>query len=52
MRILTEQEETLVFNDICARLPYDIKVAELIGEKPEGAYKVISINKDKKNRCL
>lgn len=48
MRILTEQEETLVFNDICARLPYDIKVAELIGEKPEGAYKVISINKDRK----
>lgn len=48
MRILTEQEETILFNDICMRLPYGIKIAELFGDKPQGAYEVISMNKDRK----
>lgn len=48
MRILTEQEETLVFNDICARIPYGIKIAEIEDNKYSGAYEVITANRETK----
>ena len=46
MRILTEQEETILFNDICMRLTYGVKVAEMEDDAPNGAYEVLSANKE------
>ena len=48
MRILTEQEETLLFNDICARIPYGIKIAEISDNTTNGAYEVMAANKETK----
>ena len=50
MRILNEQEETLVLNDICARLIHGVKIAkvDIMTEEVQGAYEVISVNKDRK----
>lgn len=50
MRILSKQEETLLFNDICARLPHGVKIAEvdIMTDEAEGAYEVITVNKDRK----
>lgn len=46
MIILTEQEETLLFNDICMRLTYGVKVAEMEDDALNGAYEVLSANKE------
>lgn len=50
MRILNEQEETLVLNDICARLIHGVKIAkvDIMTEEVQGAYEAISVNKDRK----
>lgn len=50
MRILNEQEETLVLNDICARLIHGVKIAkvDIMTEEAQGAYEAISVNKDRK----
>ena len=50
MRILNEQEETLVLNDISARLIHGVKIAkvDIITEEVQGAYEVISVNNDRK----
>ena len=50
MRILNEQEETLVLNDICARLIHGVKIAEvdIMTEEAQGAYEAISVNKYRK----
>lgn len=50
MRILNEQEETLVLNDISARLIHGVKIAkvDIMTEEAQGAYEAISVNKDRK----
>ena len=50
MRILNEQEETLVLNDICSRLIHGVKIAEvdIMTEEAQGAYEAISVNKYRK----
>ena len=50
MRILNEQEETLVLNDICARLIHGVKIAkvDIMTEEAQGAYEAISVNKYRK----
>ena len=50
MRILNEQEETLVLNDISARLIHGVKIAkvDIMTEEAQGAYEAIFVNKDRK----
>ena len=45
---MTQEDEDLLFNDICARIPYGIKIAEISDNTTNGAYEVMVANKETK----
>ena len=45
---MDKELKDLLLNDLCARLPYGVKVAEISGNTTNGAYEVKVVNKETK----